>query len=208
MPTDIKLDDKFDDMKHQAPLYCLSRSTNNGQIQYCMENPDRKHTGVERGCKVITNVIIFIGSCIIIYLIIVFIQQYMDSETSKAVIVKENESTESVAVLHEVKTVKDFERIRAMGKPIIALVHAPWCGHCKRFKPIFESAVDDLKNTGIIMMTIDGDEFGEIHQKVEIPGYPYCIQMSPDGKISTKQPERSKKAVVELAKDVANAKDA
>lgn len=39
---------------------------------------------------------------------------------------------------------KNFQAVK--NEPWLLMLHAPWCGHCQQFGPIFESLGPELKN--------------------------------------------------------------
>ena len=104
---------------------------------------------------------------------------------------------------------EDLARAMAAGHPLLAVVYAPWCGHCKTFLPAFKQAALTLQQrqqVGVTLAIIDGDAFPEIVKHAGIRGYPTCIQMWPDGKVTSQQPSaRSPEAVVDLAQRVERA---
>ena len=79
----------------------------------------------------------------------------------------------------------------ASGEVIVALFYAPWCGHCKTFKPIFQSAMTQLdgktannssiKGKKVRLSMIDCDEKPDIGKKYSISGYPTVKILKDDG---------------------------
>jgi len=57
-------------------------------------------------------------------------------------------------------------------KLAVVLFYAPWCGHCKAFKPEYENIATALKEKGIPAGRIDGDAEGEISESVGLEGFP------------------------------------
>ena len=63
-------------------------------------------------------------------------------------------------------------------EPCIALFHAPWCGHCKRFKPQWDKLMDEIH--GIKLKDVNCDENKELANKHNIKGFP-TIKFLPKG---------------------------
>lgn len=59
-------------------------------------------------------------------------------------------------------------------KNVILFIHAPWCGHCKKFKPIFKEASEKLaKEEDIVFAMMDGSA-NEV-ETIQIQGFPTTI---------------------------------
>jgi len=66
-------------------------------------------------------------------------------------------------------------------KLCIVLFYAPWCGHCKKFKPEYERIATALKEKGIPAARIDGDAESDVSNEVGIEGFP-TVMVFVDGK--------------------------
>ena len=81
----------------------------------------------------------------------------------------------------------------ASGECIVALFYAPWCGHCKTFKPDFEQAMEELdgktsgkselkgKTIRFMMINCDEEKNKPLAKKYSIGGYPTVKILKDDG---------------------------
>lgn len=81
----------------------------------------------------------------------------------------------------------------AKGECIVALFYAPWCGHCKTFKPEFKKAMETLdgkvskhpklsgKTVRFTMIDCDEESNKAIATKYGINGYPTVKVFKDDG---------------------------
>ena len=81
----------------------------------------------------------------------------------------------------------------ASGECIVALFYAPWCGHCKTFKPEFENAMNTLdgkvskhpklsgKTVRFSMLDCDDEENKPLATKYGVSGYPTVKIFKDDG---------------------------
>uniref|UniRef100_A0AAF5PVN3 Thioredoxin domain-containing protein n=2 Tax=Wuchereria bancrofti TaxID=6293 RepID=A0AAF5PVN3_WUCBA len=66
-----------------------------------------------------------------------------------------------------------LQKIVSSGKPVLIMFYAPWCGFCKRLKPEFSAAADQLKGKIVLAgmdLTYRGNEV--IAKQFSIDGYP------------------------------------
>lgn len=69
-------------------------------------------------------------------------------------------------------------------KPSLVMFYAPWCGHCKSFKPILGKIANKLKDK-ILFAMVDATDETDIAELHEIQGYP-TIKWFPEGEKSDK----------------------
>ena len=93
------------------------------------------------------------------------------------------------------------------GECIVALFYAPWCGHCKTFKPIFEDAMSQLdgkksgkseisgKTIRFAKINCDEEENKPLAKKYDIGGYPTVKILKDDGTNIEYDGERSLKGM-------------
>ena len=54
--------------------------------------------------------------------------------------------------------------------------YAPWCGHCKRMKPDFQSAAAELKGQAVLAaMDVNKAENSAVSRKYNITGFPTLL---------------------------------
>jgi len=79
------------------------------------------------------------------------------------------------------KKVKNFEGLQA---PILVFVYAPWCGHCTKYKPMWEELENDT-NRSINMARVRDDMLSStsLTKRAEpISSYPTVLLIGEDGK--------------------------
>lgn len=64
----------------------------------------------------------------------------------------------------------------------LLLIYTNWCGHCKRFKPIYEETSKTIGST-INMYKIDGDTCPNVSKMYKIQGYPTILMIDSQGKM-------------------------
>ena len=79
----------------------------------------------------------------------------------------------------------------SQGECIVAMFYAPWCGHCKTFKPEFEKATsamngkmskgDKTKGKKVRFEKVNCDDNVELGKKYSISGYPTVKILNDDG---------------------------
>lgn len=71
-------------------------------------------------------------------------------------------------------TKQNFSRVVEQPKPVLVEFYAPWCGHCKRLAPEYQSAAADLKRMGTParLAKVDATQESDLAQRYEVQGYP------------------------------------
>ena len=110
-------------------------------------------------------------------------QEQADASAEKTSATKEEPraQTNKSAGVQEVKSLEQFNAILKEGKPVIADFFAPWCGPCKRMKPIFKSLAE--KYTDIIFVTVNNDDTGtsDIFKKYGVNAFPTFVFFDKSG---------------------------
>lgn len=68
-------------------------------------------------------------------------------------------------------------------KPGLLLIHAEWCGHCKRFKPTFNKIASQLGKDFPCMSIEDSDMTDTLKSSLQFGGYPTIKFFDQRGKI-------------------------
>lgn len=107
---------------------------------------------------------------------------------------------ESSSNVKEIQNYGELLQLQHSHVPLVVMVGAPWCPHCQTTKPEFEQA-SKLAKEGVRFVYVDGSVIQEIHDKVDIPGYPFFFTIGADGKIDTTQPsQRTPEAISALSR--------
>ncbi|CAF3791415.1 unnamed protein product, partial [Rotaria magnacalcarata] len=87
--------------------------------------------------------------------------------------------------------------------------HAPWCGHCRKFEPIYEeiakevydlsTSIDEFKNIRIVR--IDATVYTDVANRYDVRGYP-TVKFVRGLQMFTYENERSKQAVLDFLRRV------
>lgn len=56
-----------------------------------------------------------------------------------------NAVEESVATIHEIKSIEDVKEVKMAAGPVVIKVYAPWCGACKMADKIMPDVVNEFK---------------------------------------------------------------
>ena len=92
---------------------------------------------------------------------------------------------------------------RPSAKCSLKLFYADWCGHCQRFKPVFDGELSDaVKKQGIPckLEKIDCDANPEMAKKYNVKGFPTLIFENEKNDVVEYQGERTADAIVKFLK--------
>mmetsp|Transcript_27688 Transcript_27688/g.54527 ORF Transcript_27688/g.54527 Transcript_27688/m.54527 type:complete len:507 (+) Transcript_27688:41-1561(+) len=95
----------------------------------------------------------------------------------------------------------DFESTINSKSHGIVMFYAPWCGHCKSFKPEFGDAATQLAGSDVTVGALDATKHPKSAKKYGVEGYP-TIWYFKDGKnVEKYEGGRTAKAVVDYIND-------
>ena len=93
----------------------------------------------------------------------------------------------------------DLDEETKTGKQLV-LFYADWCGHCKKIKPVWDEAANEIKDKDKKMLKVNcgggSEKEKEIMEKYNIDGYPTIILFT-NGKPSPYEGARNKDAFIE-----------
>lgn len=65
-----------------------------------------------------------------------------------------------------------LQELLSTGEGVMVTFYAPWCGHCKTMVDDFKQAATTLKESGIRVAAIDGQQSPTVAQQLGVRGYP------------------------------------
>lgn len=65
-------------------------------------------------------------------------------------------------------------------KDVIVMYMAPWCGHCKKLKPVWQALAQSLEGTSVVVAMINNDEIRQ--EIVPVKGFPTVAWFKSDNK--------------------------
>lgn len=76
-------------------------------------------------------------------------------------------------------------RARAENRPIVLVMHAGWCGHCRTYSHVFEDPRIVERARSLVMVRIDTDAEPDIARRYQIDGgyVPRTFFLAPDGTV-------------------------
>lgn len=78
-----------------------------------------------------------------------------------------------------------FDNINdAMNSSSLCLFYTPWCGHCKKFKPVWNQFEKNNLDNKIKILSLNCDDYPELAKKHNINGFP-TIKFLPQGLSNT-----------------------
>jgi protein disulfide-isomerase-like protein len=87
------------------------------------------------------------------------------------------------------------------GECVVVLFYAPWCGHCKTFKPVFQEVMKELNgkktknNKTLKIKMVNCDDEKELGKTYNIASYPTVKILGDDGTVIEYEGSREKEAL-------------
>lgn len=141
------------------------------------------------------SVIISIGIALI--LLSLFLSNYNE----KANVSRQNNAPEPY---HPSIAIPRYEHFEGTARKCsLKLFYADWCGHCQRFKPVFDGELSDaVKKEGLpcSLEKVDCDKNPDMAKKYNIKGFPTLIFENEKNDVVEYQGERTADAIVKFLK--------
>ncbi|XP_018565314.1 protein disulfide-isomerase A5 [Anoplophora glabripennis] len=104
---------------------------------------------------------------------------FMHNPQAAPVKIKEPEWSDTDSeVVH--LTLSSFDPVMKEESSVLVMFYAPWCGHCKKMKPEYESAAAQMKSEGIqgMLAAIDATKEQALASRYSVKGYPTVMYFS------------------------------
>lgn len=98
-----------------------------------------------------------------------------------------------------VLTDRNFSDFVESNKYVMVEFYAPWCTHCKGFKPEYALAAIELKSENVALAKVDATKEAELAENYEVQGFP-TVFFFVDGEHKPYNGQRTKDAIVNWIK--------
>jgi protein disulfide-isomerase-like protein len=98
-----------------------------------------------------------------------FMQQRRFDEAKK---IADEGWEENGEVVHLIEDKESWDKARVDNKKMLVMFYAPWCGHCKKFKPEFVAASKELAGDEITLAAVECESNKQLCTKFGATSYP------------------------------------
>jgi protein disulfide-isomerase A6 len=75
-------------------------------------------------------------------------------------------------------------QVAGVNKPFVLVIYAPWCGHCKNLKPLWEELAAQFPASFLAVDATDKDGGEQLAQMLGAKGFPTILCGDASGKIT------------------------
>lgn len=99
-------------------------------------------------------------------------------------------------------TAAEFDSIIAKEKSVLIMFYAPWCGHCKTMKPVYNNVARRLIDEKIdgVIAAVDATKETKLAERFKIKGFP-TVKYFKNGKFAWDYSERAEEKIYAFMKD-------
>lgn len=87
----------------------------------------------------------------------------------------------------------------AAKSPVLLMLHASWCGHCRKFMPSYGGVAEELAKDGVVVARADASQHRVLAQRFELTGFPSFFYID-NGKAFSYKGPRSIDGLVRFAR--------
>ncbi|CAK8672303.1 unnamed protein product [Clavelina lepadiformis] len=113
------------------------------------------------------------------------------------------EEEDSAKDVVHIESEKQLNKILKKNKPTLVMFYAPWCGYCKRFKPVFAEVATEMKGK-VIMAGIDaeGNKDGQnLRETYNVTGFPKTVYFNGGKQLFEYSSGHTKEELIEWLND-------
>ncbi|XP_021948419.1 protein disulfide-isomerase A5 [Folsomia candida] len=115
----------------------------------------------------------------------------------------EDETATAVVHLPNLQALQKLIKKESWSRGVMVLYYTPWCGFCKKIKPDYVAAAEELKEEDGILAAIDVNmpENGPVRQKYNITGFPTLLYFRNGQMKQQFEGENNKEGIISFMRD-------